>query len=176
MKILDIANHHCRNSKSGPHGNDLHKRYSQAADNISYISYIWYITIYNQAPDNMPLQSTKVWHPSPGNFVPFWMVKYQNQYQKNVFPKRVPEPVPENFFGKSIGTGTGKFSSRKIELVSVPENSREFGTVTREFPVIFHFLGGTGIGTGKNWSRKKVSVPVPEKILATVALWYRWTA
>ena len=30
----------------------------------------------------------------------------------------------------------------------------------------------TGSGTEKNWSRKKVPVPVPEKILGTVTLWF----
>ena len=30
----------------------------------------------------------------------------------------------------------------------------------------------TGTGTGKIWSREKVPVPVPEKILGTVTLWF----
>ena len=43
-------------------------------------------------------------------------------------------------------------------MVPVLSRSREFSP----------FLDSTG--TGKNWSRKKVQVPVPEKILATVTL------
>ena len=77
----------------------------------------------------------------------------------------VSKSVPEKF-----GPGRKYRYQYRKSLVPVPENSREFGPVTREFQGIFHFLGGTGIGTGKNWSRKKVSVPVPQKILATVAL------
>ena len=99
----------------------------------------------------------------------------------------VKKLIPE----KCLGTGTGKhWLRKKVQvpekfgpgkkywyryqkiLVSVLENSREFGTGTREFPEIFHFWGGTkkssGTGTvifgpgkststgnGKNWSRKK---------------------
>ena len=77
----------------------------------------------------------------------------------------VSKSVPEKF-----GPGRKYRYQYRKSLVPVPENSREFGTVTREFQGIFHFLGGTGIGSEKKWSRKKVPVPVPEKILATVAL------
>ena len=60
-----------------------------------------------------------------------------------------------------------RYQYRKI-CVPVPENSREFGTGTGEYPGIFHFWGGTARylyqkkmvpeksnGTGNIWSRKK---------------------
>ena len=81
--------------------------------------------------------------------------------------------------------GTGKMLSQKQYRYRY---WKEFGTSTGKLPGIFHFLGGTGISIGKNWSGKKVpvaekigtenmcryqeKVPVPEKILGTVTLWF----
>ena len=63
----------------------------------------------------------------------------------------VPVTVPEKFGpGKSTGNSTIKiwYWYRKIPL--------EFGTGTGEFPGIFHFLGGAGIGPRKIGPGKSV--------------------
>ena len=62
----------------------------------------------------------------------------------------VSKSVPEKF-----GPGRKYRYQYRKSLVPVPENSREFGTVTREFQGIFHFLGGTGIGSEKKMVSEK---------------------
>ena len=62
----------------------------------------------------------------------------------------VSKSVPEKF-----GPGRKYRYQYRKSLVPVPENSRKFGTVTREFQGIFHFLGGTGIGSEKKMVSEK---------------------
>ena len=73
-----------------------------------------------------------------------------------------------------------------IVLISWALKKVPYGTGFVPVPGILPFFGlyryryrkklvpekSTGTGIGKIWSRKKVPVPVPEKILGTVTLWW----